>query len=291
MATAGLDQMSAREIVAIMNAEDKKVPEAVQEALPQVAAAAELGAKAILSGGRIIYVGAGTSGRLGVLDAVECVPTFGVPEDQVIALMAGGPGAFLRAAEGVEDDEAAGRADLEKAGVSPADLVIGVAASGRTPYVCAALEHAKAVGCHTVAVTCNRRTPMGRTAELAIEAVVGPEVLTGSTRLKAGTAQKMILNMISTTAMVLCGKVYENLMVDVVQTNEKLHARARSIVMQAAGVSGERADAALREAKGSAKTAVTMLLAGLSAERAEELLRKNQGHVRYAVAQTGGAVS
>lgn len=291
MTTADLDNMSADEIVAIMNAEDRKVPEAVRAALPEVAAAAELGAKAILNGGRIIYVGAGTSGRLGVLDAVECMPTFGVSDDQVFAVMAGGANAFVHAVEGVEDDENAGKRDMEEVGLSAADLVVGIAASGRTPYVCAALEYAKEVGCHTAAVTCNHHTRMGDIAEMSIEAVVGPEVLTGSTRLKAGTAQKMILNMISTTAMVLCGKVYKNLMVDVVQTNEKLHIRARNIVMQATGASERQADTALREAKGSAKTAVTMLLTDLPAEKAEELLQENRGYVRYAVAQVRGVTN
>lgn len=283
MNTLELDKMSAMEIVSIMNAEDKKVPEAVQKALPQIATAVELASEALLGGGRIIYVGAGTSGRLGVLDAVECEPTFGVSRDQVIALIAGGAEAFISAAEGSEDDEQAGVADLEKAVLSPYDLVIGVAASGRTPYVCSALKFARGKGCHTVAVTCNKKSLMGSIAELAIEAVVGPEVVTGSTRLKAGSAQKMILNMISTAAMVLCGRVYENLMIDVVHTNEKLRIRAINVVMQAAGVTAERAERTLLEAGGNAKVAVTMLLAGLSAEDAAARLSESGGHVRLAI--------
>lgn len=288
MATTELDKMSAEEIVAVMNAEDRKIPDAVQRALPSVAAAAALAADAIKNGGRLIYIGAGTSGRLGVLDAAECGPTFGVSDDQVMALMAGGDSAFIHAAEGAEDNAAAGVQDLLDIDLKKADFVIGIAASGRTPYVCAALEYAKRTGCHTAALTCNADTRMGAIAELPIEVIVGPEVLTGSTRLKAGTAQKMVLNMISTAAMVLCGKVYKNLMVDMLHTNEKLHMRARNIIVQATGVSEEHAGRALREADGDTKAAVTMLLAGVSAERAQDLLQENHGYVRYAVAQQRG---
>lgn len=290
MATIELDKMSAEEIVAIMNSEDIKVPEAVQKVLPLIAAAAELAADAIGKGGRLIYVGAGTSGRLGLLDAVECVPTFGMSEDQVIALMAGGEGAFVRAVEGAEDDTHAGRRDMLDIGLKERDFVLGIAASGRTPYVCAALEYARETGCRTAALSCNASSRMAELVQLPIEVIVGPEVLTGSTRLKAGTAQKMVLNMISTTAMVLCGKVYKNLMVDLIQTNEKLYTRARNIVIQATGVSSECAAAALQKAGGNTKLAVTMILAGVSAEKAEELLKENCGFVRYAVAQAGGAV-
>lgn len=281
--TFELDKMTASEIVSIMNDEDKKVPEAVQQALPQIATAVDWATQALASGGRIVYVGAGTSGRLGVLDAVECEPTFGVSRNQVVALMAGGSEAFVNAVEGSEDDERAGVMDLEAAELCPYDLVIGIAASGRTPYVCSALKHARSLGCHTVAVACNKKSLMGEIAELTIEAVVGPEVVTGSTRLKAGSAQKMILNMISTATMVLCGRVYENLMIDVAQTNEKLCIRAVNVVMQATGVTEKQAERTLSEAGGNAKVAVTMLLAGLSADDAIARLEASGGHVRHAI--------
>ena len=281
--TNELDSMSAFEIVSVMNQEDRNVPEAIGKVLPQIARAAELAAQAVMNGGRLIYVGAGTSGRLGTLDAVECVPTFGTREDQVIAIIAGGSNAFTHAVEGAEDDEASGVQDMKNIPLQEKDFVVGIAASGRTPYVCAALKYAGSIGCHTAAVICNSGSEMGRLAEISIEAVVGPEILTGSTRLKAGTAQKMILNMISTTAMVLCGKVYKNYMVDVVQTNEKLQIRARNIVMQATGVSEESAEKALQLTGGKTKTAVTMILANVSPEKADELLRENMGHVRKAI--------
>jgi len=281
--TENLDSMSALEIVGVMNQEDRNVPDAIEKVLPQIARAAEMAARAVTEGGRLIYVGAGTSGRLGTLDAVECVPTFGTREGQVMGLMAGGLTAFNHAVEGAEDNEEGAVCDLKEISLEARDFVVGVAASGRTPYVCSALRYAASVGCHTAAVICNSNSELGRCAEIAIEAVVGPEVLSGSTRLKAGTAQKMILNMISTTAMVLCGKVYKNYMVDMVQTNEKLHIRAKNIVMQAAGVSEEKAEEALSLAGGKTKTAITMILAGVSPEKAEELLAANMGHVRKAI--------
>ena len=287
VSTNELDSMSALEIVGIMNREDRTVPLAIEKVLPQIAAAAELAAKAISGGGRLIYAGAGTSGRLGVLDAVECVPTFGTRDDQVVALIAGGDSAFTHAVEGAEDDEVRGVQDMKELCLQARDFVVGIAASGRTPYVCAAIQYADSIGCHTAAVTCNSGSPLGSLAEIAIEAVVGPEILTGSTRLKAGTAQKMILNMISTTAMVLCGKVYKNYMVDVIQTNEKLHVRAKNIVMNATGVSEEVAERALDLTGGKTKTAVTMILADVSPEKAEDLLRVNHGHVRKAIAGLG----
>lgn len=282
-ATMELDCMSALEIVRIMNQEDKKIPDAMAAALPNIAEAAECASRAIIDGGRVIYVGAGTSGRLGVLDAVECVPTFGVSREQVTAVMAGGAGAFMQALEGAEDDAAAGVEALKDIRLSGKDFVIGIAASGRTPYVCAALEYAAAQGCRTAALACNPDSRICSMANIPIEVIVGPEILTGSTRLKAGTAQKMVLNMISTAAMVLCGKVYKNLMVDVIQTNEKLHRRAENIVVQATGVSSDAAGTALREAAGKVKTAVTMILANTSATEAESLLDKHHGFVRVAV--------
>ena len=228
-------------------------------------------------------MGAGTSGRLGVLDAAECPPTFGVSPDLIVGLIAGGESAFIKAVEGAEDSREMGRADLENRSLNARDLVIGVAASGRTPYVLGGLDYARETGCHTVAVSCNEGSAVGEAAELAIEAVVGPEVLTGSTRLKAGTAQKLILNMISTAAMVGVGKAYQNLMVDVMQTNEKLHVRAENIVMEATGVDRETAREKISAADGSVKTAITMILADCCVEEAAARLERARGHVREAI--------
>jgi len=281
--TMELDTFTPLQIAEAMNAEDMHAIEAVRTVLPRVAQAIEWATSALEAGGRIIYVGAGTSGRLGVLDAVECPPTFGVSFETVIGLIAGGEHAFVKAAEGAEDDEAAGASDLDARTLSPRDLVVGLAASGRTPYVVGALRHARETGCHTVAIACNEGSAIGRVAELAIEAVTGPEVLTGSTRLKAGTAQKTILNMISTGAMVGVGKAYQNLMVDVQQTNEKLHVRARNIVTDACGCTGEEAQEALDAAGGQVKVAITSLLLGCSADEARAALERAHGHVRAAL--------
>lgn len=282
--TMELDKMSALEIVTSMNQEDARVPVAVAKALPQIAAAAEWAAEAFAKGGRLIYMGAGTSGRLGVLDAAECPPTFGVKAEQVVGLIAGGEKAFTVAVEGAEDSRELAVIDLMTRRISPSDLVIGIAASGRTPYVLGGLDYAKSMGCRTAAIACNIGSEVGRAADLAIEVDCGPEVLTGSTRLKAGTAQKLILNMISTASMVLSGKAYQNLMVDMTPTNEKLHARAENMVMDVTGASREQAADAIREAGGKVKTAVTMLLAGCTAAEAEKLLAAANGHVREAVA-------
>ena len=234
-----------------MNAEDAHAVEAVHAVLPQVATAIEWAGDSLNAGGRIIYVGAGTSGRLGVLDAVECPPTFGVSHETVVGIIAGGEGAFVKAAEGAEDHEEAGAADLAAKGLTPHDLVVGLAASGRTPYVVGALRKAREAGCRTVAIACNPGSRIGAEADLAIEPATGPEVLTGSTRLKAGTAQKLVLNMISTGAMARAGKVYENLMVDVKQSNEKLRVRAQNIVMEACGCTRDEARASLEAAGGT----------------------------------------
>ena len=219
--TMNLDEMTPLQIAAIMNQEDEKAVKAVEEVLPQIATAIEWATDSLKAGGRIIYIGAGTSGRLGVLDAVECPPTFGVPRELVVGLIAGGDKAFVEAVEGAEDSETLCEADLKEISLTSKDIVIGLAASGRTPYVIYGLDYANKTGCHTVAIACNKGSDVGKKAKLAIEPVTGPEVLTGSTRLKAGTAQKMILNMISTGSMVGIGKAYENLMVDVKQSNEK----------------------------------------------------------------------
>ena len=228
-------------------------------------------------------MGAGTSGRLGVLDAAECPPTFGVSPETVVGLIAGGDKAFIKAVEGAEDSAELGRQDLVNIGLTSQDLVVGIAASGRTPYVLGGLEYAKEMGCHTVGISCNPGSAVGGAAELAIEVVPGPECLTGSTRLKAGTAQKLILNMISTATMVRCGKAFQNLMVDVVPTNEKLRVRAENIVMEATGVAREQAKEALLQAGDKVKTAILMILVGCGREEAEEKLEKTNGHIREAM--------
>ena len=281
--TMNLDTMTPMELVQVMNQEDVKVPAAITPALPQIAKCVEWAIESISSGGRIIYMGAGTSGRLGVLDAVECPPTFGVSPETVVGLIAGGEKAFVKAVEGAEDSRELGHDDLVNIGLESRDIVIGIAASGRTPYVLGGLDYAKQTGCHTVAISCNPGSAIGQAAELAIEVVPGPEVLTGSTRLKAGTCQKLILNMISTATMVSTGKAYQNLMVDVMQTNEKLHVRAQNIVMEATGVDRETAKEKIAAANGSAKTAITMILADCSVEEALERLEKAHGHVRQAI--------
>ena len=281
--TMGLDQMTPLEIVTVMNREDGKAVEAVGEVLPQIAQAIDWCTDSLKQKGRIIYIGAGTSGRLGVLDAVECPPTFGVSPDVVVGLMAGGTPAFVKAVEGAEDSQTMGEEDLKEIHLSQADIVIGLAASGRTPYVIYGLRYAKKIGCRTVAVSCNRDSEIGKEADLAIEPVPGPEVLTGSTRLKAGTVQKMVLNMISTGSMVGIGKVYQNLMVDVVQTNMKLITRAENIVMTATGCTREEARDSLEEAEGSVKLAITMILLQCSAKSAKTRLNRAGGYVRNAI--------
>lgn len=281
--TMELDRMSELEIVTAMNQEDAKVPQAVAKCLPQIAQAAAFAVEAFRSGGRMFYIGAGTSGRLGVLDAAECPPTFGVPQDMVIGLIAGGDKAFTVAIEGAEDSLTLAEEELKAYDLSGRDFVVGIAASGRTPYVLGGLEYARSLGCHTAAIACNVGSAVGKAAELAIEVDCGPEVLTGSTRLKSGTAQKLILNMISTASMVRMGKVYQNLMVDVVQTNEKLHARAENIVMQATGVDRAEARRVIDEANGSVKTAITMILANCTAQQAAQRLDAAGGFVRAAI--------
>lgn len=282
--TMELDSMTPLEIVTAMNREDARVPESIRPQLPNIAQCVAWATEAIRSGGRLIYMGAGTSGRLGVLDAVECPPTFGVSPDVVVGLIAGGERAFVKAVEGAEDSRELGKADLEAIGLTPKDLVVGIAASGRTPYVLGGLAYANSLGCKTAAISCNPGSALGKEARLAIEVAPGPECLTGSTRLKAGTAQKLILNMISTATMVGCGKAYSNLMVDVMQTNEKLVVRAQNIVMEATGVSRDSAKEAIALAGGSCKLAVTMILADCTVEEARERLERCGGSVRQAIA-------
>ena len=278
-----LDEMPIESILRLMNEEDRRVPEAVAGALPQIAAAVELLVEAWHGGGRWIYVGAGTSGRIAALDAAECPPTFGVSLDRVRALVAGGQTAAARAVEGAEDDGAAAIRDLEALCLRPNDAVVGITASGRTPYVISAVRHASEIGCATVGISNNAGSELGGVARVGIDVVTGPEVLTGSTRLKAGTSQKLVLNMLSTAAFTRLGKVYENLMVDVQATNEKLKKRAHCIVREAAGVPDEEARKLLRAAEGSVKVAVVMGGAGVSADEARSLLDGAGWHVRRAL--------
>lgn len=281
--TMHLDQMTPLEIVTVMNREDRKVPIAIEKVLPQIAKLVSLVEKAFNKGARLIYLGAGTSGRLGVLDASECPPTYGVSDQMVIGIIAGGDTALRHPVENAEDNCELGKKDLEGIKLAKDDVVVGIAASGRTPYVLGGLEYAKGLGCHTAVISCNQGSEVGQAAEIAIEVEVGPEVLTGSTRLKAGTAQKLILNMITTASMVRIGKAYQNLMIDVVQSNKKLCTRAENIVMDATGVTREEARKVIDEAEGSVKVAVTMILASCDAQTARELLEKSRGHVGEAV--------
>ncbi|EJX4185858.1 N-acetylmuramic acid 6-phosphate etherase [Salmonella enterica] len=281
--TMDLDALSTPELVKRFNEQDTLVAKAVKATLPEVARAVDAAAAALKSGGRIIYMGAGTSGRLGVLDASECPPTFGVPHDLVVGLIAGGPGALLKAVEGAEDSQQAGEDDLVALNLQEQDLVVGLAASGRTPYVIGGLRYARQSGCTTVAVSCNPDSPIAQEADIAISPVVGPEALTGSTRLKSGTAQKMVLNMISTGAMVKFGKVYQNLMVDMKATNVKLVDRACRMVVEATGIGREEAETLLKQTDFEVKPAILMALTGLDAAAAREKLVAHQGFLRAAL--------
>ena len=280
--TQNLDQMTPGEFLRIMNEEDGKVAEAVKETLPDVEEAVKTIIKNLKNGGRLIYMGAGTSGRLGVLDAVECSPTFGTT-DEVQGIIAGGESAFIKAIEGAEDSKELAEKELKELNIRNNDIIVGIAASGRTPYVIGGLEYAHGIGAATVAVSCNKNAEISKYSDVAIEVDCGPEVLTGSTRLKAGSAQKMILNMISTASMVGVGKVYGNLMVDVRATNEKLVERAKRIVMEATGASYEEAEKTLVSAKWHVKTAIVMILAGCGYEEAVQRLEKADGFVREAI--------
>lgn len=282
--TLDLDEMSSLQIAQAMNEEDKRAAEAVGEVLPQIAEAISLATSCLQRGGRIVYVGAGTSGRLAMLDAAECPPTFGVSPNRVVCILAGGPQAFMQAVEGAEDSTTLCKEELERIGLSQDDLVIGLTASGRTPFVVHGLRYARSLGCNTVAIACVKDSEIGSEAGIAIEPLTGPEVLTGSTRLKAGTAQKMVLNMISTGTMVGLHKTFQNLMIDVQQTNEKLKDRARRIVVEATRCSDERARKALEEASGSAKVAIVAILLGVSADHAARALDGACGSVSAVLA-------
>ncbi|NHH99103.1 MULTISPECIES: N-acetylmuramic acid 6-phosphate etherase [Oceanimonas] len=282
--TLNIDTLSALDIVTLINRQDKGVPEAVARVLPAIAAAVDMIETALRAGGRLIYTGAGTSGRLGVLDASECPPTFSVPHGLVLGLIAGGEAAMFRAQEGAEDNERQGEQDLRDIQLTDKDVVVGIAASGRTPYVIGGLRYARRLGAGTAALACNAGSAIGREAAIAIEPEVGPEVITGSTRLKAGTAQKLVLNMLSTAAMIRLGKVYQNLMVDLHASNQKLEARAIRIVMQATGENENTAAEALAAADNEVKLAILMLLTGLGKTEAKERLTRGQGVLRRALA-------
>ncbi len=279
-----LDSLATEDLVRAMNVLDQTVPATVAQEAASIAAAVDAIVDRMRTGGRLIYVGAGTPGRLGVTDASECPPTFSTDPNQVVGLIAGGDPAIRTSVEGAEDDDRGGAADLAALDLVPADVVVGVSASGRTPYVAGALRYANDVGALTIAHSCNRDSVIGAIAQLAIETVVGPEFIAGSTRLKAGTAQKLVLNMLSTLTMVRLGKTYGNVMVDLQLTNEKLHARAERTMMTVAGISPERAAARLAEAGGSVKQALLAEMGGLSAGAARLALERSGGHLREALA-------
>lgn len=284
IASENIDTLSTLDMLTIINQEDQKVALAVERILPQIAQAVDAIAQAFSQGGRLIYCGAGTSGRLGILDASECPPTYGTPHEQVVGLIAGGHTAILRAVENAEDKIELGEQDLKDHHLCERDVLVGIAASGRTPYVIGAMKYARSIGATTVSLTCNASCAMSQLADIALEAVVGPEVVTGSSRMKAGTAQKMVLNMLTTGAMIRTGKVYGNLMVDVEATNAKLVQRQIDIVMQATEYSRDEAVKALSECERHCKTAILMILAQLSAAEASTVLAQNNGFIRQALA-------
>jgi N-acetylmuramic acid 6-phosphate etherase len=284
-ASKDLDHMSSREIVNLMSQEDQKVPLVVARELPAIARAVDGIVARMQAGGRLIYVGAGTSGRLGVLDASECPPTFGVSPELVRGVIAGGKRAMTQPIEGAEDRQASARRDLRKLRISRNDSIVGLAASGTTPYVLGAIAYAKRNGALTVAVTANRQSPLANAAHIAITPDVGPEVLTGSTRLKAGTAQKMVLNMLSTATMVRLGHAYENLMIDLTKTNRKLRDRAKRILVEATGKSVSEAEQALRKSNHNLRIALIMLKRSLTADRARHALQAANGDLRRALGE------
>jgi len=287
-ASAGIDTLSTMDMVRLINQEDQRCAEAVARVLPEIARSVDLIEGQIRKGGRLFYAGAGTSGRLGVLDAAECPPTYGVPPGMVVGLIAGGSGALLKAVEGAEDSPELGRQDLMAHGFSGKDALVGIAASGRTPYVLGAMDYARETGAPVMALTCCRDSVMSRHADVTMAPLPGPEVITGSSRMKSGTCQKLVLNMLSTCVMVKLGKVYGNLMVDVQATNEKLKDRAIRIVESATGADREAAEAALSRCGCSCKTAIVMLLLGVEPEEAEARLRAAEGRVALAIHPGGG---
>jgi N-acetylmuramic acid 6-phosphate etherase len=281
----GIDVMSTHDILRTINDEDSTVPRAVERVMPAIEQAVDAIVAAFNQGGRLVYMGAGTSGRLGVLDASECPPTFGVPYGMVVGLIAGGPPALMRATEGAEDRSEDGVADLKAIDFSARDVLVGVAVSGRTPYVIGGLNHARALGAVTVALSCNPVSTIADIADIAISPVVGPEVLTGSTRMKSGTAQKLVLNMLTTASMIRIGKSYQNLMVDLNASNKKLLARAVNIVMQATDCTAQEAEAALETTHNDVKLASLVQLTGLDVAAGQEALAAAGGILRRAIAQ------
>ena len=283
-----IDRLSTLDMLKVINNEDKKVALAVERELPNITEAVDEIARAFSEGGRLIYMGAGTSGRLGVLDASECPPTYGTPATQVIGLIAGGEKAILKAVENAEDNREMAVDDLKGLQLSKKDVVVGIAASGRTPYVLGGLEYAKGIGAVTVGISCNPESALAHAADIVISPVVGAEVVTGSSRMKAGTAQKLVLNMLTTASMIKIGKVYGNLMVDVEATNAKLVERQKKIVIEATGASREEAERAISESKGSCKLAIFMIISGLDADKAREILDRKKGFIRKALEEIRG---
>lgn len=281
--TMNIDMMSTEEIITVINQEDTLVPNVIARQVPIISEVVDKVVVAFKQGGRLIYIGAGTSGRLGIIDASECPPTFGTDPSLVVGIIAGGKEAMTEAIEGVEDDKQQGQTDLEDISLTAKDIVVGIAASGRTPYTIGALEYAKKIGARTVSVVCSKDSEMEKISDYTVAAVVGPEVITGSTRMKAGTAQKLVLNMLSTASMIKMGKVYGNLMVDVQMTNEKLHNRAVNIVKMATGASDEEARAAIKEQNYHTKAAILQIITGLKGNEAKSLLEKHDGYLRDAI--------
>ena len=282
-ASSLVDTMSALEIVRLINTQDQAVALAVEKQAEQIAEAVDLIVSAMQTGGRLIYMGAGTSGRLGVLDASECPPTFNTAPEQVIGLIAGGHGALVRAIEGAEDNPDLGKEDLVQANLKSADIVCGIATSGRTPYVLGGLQHAREVGCNTIGVACNRNAELSNFADVLICPVVGPEVVGGSTRMKAGTATKLVLNSLTTTAMIRLGKTYGNLMVDLRATNTKLRERSIHIVCAVTGLGERAAKTLLTSCGGEVKTAIVSEMRNISSDEAREFLARSNGHLRTAL--------
>ncbi|EOV1171258.1 N-acetylmuramic acid 6-phosphate etherase [Vibrio fluvialis] len=282
-ASADIDTLSTVEMLKVINQEDQKVALAVETVLPNIALAVDEITRAFAEGGRLIYMGAGTSGRLGILDASECPPTYGTPHELVVGLIAGGHQAILKAVENAEDNRELAKHDLQLLNLTARDVVVGIAASGRTPYVLGGLDYANEIGATTVSVACNPECPMADAAKIAILPVVGPEVVTGSSRMKAGTAQKLVLNMLTSGAMIRSGKVFGNLMVDVEATNAKLIQRQTNIVVEATGASAEEAESALNACNRHCKTAILMILSGLDAKQATAKLQQHNGFIRAAL--------
>ncbi len=281
--TENIDLLSTEEMIKVINSEDKKVALAVEKEIGNIAKAVDVIAEKLEQGGKLIYLGAGTSGRLGILDASECPPTFGTSPEMVQGVIAGGDKAVFSAIEGSEDNKDAGKEDLKKVHFSEKDVLVGIAASGRTPYVIGGLEYAKSIGASTIGVTNNEDSEMSKVADICIAPVVGGEVITGSTRLKSGTAQKMVLNMLTTGSMIKLGKVYKNLMVDVEATNLKLRERCKKIVREATGVGEEEALKYLQETDYDVKLSIFMILANLNMEESKNILNLHNGHVRQAL--------